>query len=273
MGADKIIGVAVSSISKIGNTPIGNIASIVGQPVSSFTNTYSFEFDGIDEYINCGSFTPMDSATALTVSVWFKSSTYVTNGRLVNVEKHVEIYQSSSVYSNTRGRFYYKLMGAYGNSFKTLGGVLVPPPGTGAGNLVDGNWHHLCFVWDDATTTAVVYEDGVAVITDTSTTGTLNSVSDNLYIGADPAGANAIDGNIDEVSIWDSALSPTDVAAIYNSGAPGDLTSLSPVGWWRMGDDASWGGSDWTLTDQGSGGNNGASINMEEADRKADVPT
>ena len=40
-----------------------------------------------------------------------------------------------------------------------------------------------------------------------------------------------------------------------------------------MGDEASWDGTDWTLTDQGSGGHNIVSDNMEEADRTTDIPS
>jgi len=73
-------------------------------------------------------------------------------------------------------------------------------------------------------------------------------------------------GKLDEVAIWHTALSASDTAALYNSGVPGDLTSLSPNGWWRMGDND--GGSGTTITDQGSGENdatltNGASIVSE----------
>jgi hypothetical protein len=43
-------------------------------------------------------------------------------------------------------------------------------------------------------------------------------------------------GLIDEFSAFDSVLSNTEITAIYNSGVPADISSLSPVGWWRMGD-------------------------------------
>jgi hypothetical protein len=62
-----------------------------------------------------------------------------------------------------------------------------------------------------------VYEDGVAVITDTSTTGTLNSASDIFYIGADPSGANPITGNIANVHIYNRALSLNEILHNYNA--------------------------------------------------------
>ena len=70
-------------------------------------------------------------------------------------------------------------------------------------------------------------------------------------------------GLLDEAAVWDSALTAPNVAAIYNGGTPVDLgedgLDLSPVGWWRMGDND--GGTGTTITDQGSGGNNGTLVN------------
>jgi hypothetical protein len=183
----------------------------VTQPISAS----SWVFDGVDDYIDCGLFTPIDSGSAVTISAWFKSpsGSYSNYGRLVNVEKHVEIYQSAVGAPNTKGRFYYKLMGQYGNSFSTLGGTLA----SGVGDLCDGNWHHLCFVFKGATLNATAYEDGVAVVTGATSKGNLNSATDKLYIGADPAGANPITGNIANVHIYPRALSANEVLHNYNA--------------------------------------------------------
>jgi len=75
--------------------------------------------------------------------------------------------------------------------------------------------------------------------------------------------------NIDEVAIWDTALTDggvsvdgtatagSGVANIYNSGTPSNLTSLSPIGWWLMGDSqtgqSNGGTTPTTITDVGIG--------------------
>jgi len=247
-----------------------NITGTGGTP--SFQNLNSFSFDGIDDYfMGVGGYTSLSSGTAMSVSVWFKSSTYTTLGRLLNIGKHVDIYQNSALYSNTQGTFTYRLRGNFGNSFATLGG------GTnlGVANLVDGQWHHICFTWNGATTTAKVYEDGVLKVTNTSASGTLNSSTTDAYsIGAEANGNRPIDGLIDEAAIWTTELSTTDVATIYNNGAPNNLNDLStpPTTWSRMGDLATWNGATWTMTDV-NGGYTNRSINMVEANRTTDVPT
>ncbi len=248
--------------------------NITGTPSTPpFTNLNSFSFDGIDDYfMGVGGYTELTSGTAMSVSVWFKSSTYTTLGRLLFIGKHVEIYQNSSLYSNTQGTFTYRLRGNYGNSFATLGG------GTnlGVANLVDGQWHHLCFTWDGATTTAKVYEDGVLKVTNTSASGTLNNSTTDAYsIGAEANGNRPIDGLIDEASVWTTELSESDVSAIYNNGEPTDLNNnglTAPTTWSRIGDLATWNGATWTMTDV-NGGYTNRSINMIEANRTTDVPT
>jgi len=204
--------------------------------IGTVDNVYSIEFDGVDDYIDAGLFSALNSKTAVTVSLWFKSSTYSNLGRAIS-NQAIEIYQSASAYSNTQGRFYYRLRGNFGNQFALLGGTSA----SGVGNLVDGNWHHLCVTFDNSTTTAVVYEDGVAVITNTSVTGTLNSASSNLYIGSSGTSTNFINGNIDEVAVFDYALDSDKVQEIYNATSTdvtADLSTLDtpPVAWYRMGD-------------------------------------
>ena len=69
----------------------------------------------------------------------------------------------------------------------------------------------------------------------------------------------AYEGLLDEVATWASPLSSSDISAIYNSGAPAELDSYSPVNWWRMGDND--GGTGTTITDEGSGGDDGTLTN------------
>ena len=53
-------------------------------------------------------------------------------------------------------------------------------------------------------------------------------------------------GKIDDVSIWNIALSSTAVTGVYNSGSGYDLSSNiggALDGWWKMGDPAIWTGT------------------------------
>ena len=77
-------------------------------------------------------------------------------------------------------------------------------------------------------------------------------------------GSFYFNGYIDEVAVWDATLDSNDITDIYNSGIPTDLTKAASyntdrtsnlINYWRMGDNN--GGTGTTITDQGSGGNDG----------------
>jgi len=221
--------------------PFSFFAAAPVVPLELIDNNFAMEFDAASsQYINVDSFSALNSGTAMTISLWFKGSTYITNARLISCAQF-EIYQSSATASNTQGRLYYKPRKNFGNPIVTLGGTSA----SGVGVMVDGNWHHICLTFDNSTTTAIVYEDGVPVITNTSATGPLNSASSNLYIGSSDTSTNFIDGDIDEVAIWNKALELEDVQTIYNAtnDNPGKCANLFTAGlgtdlvfWNRMGD-------------------------------------
>ena len=113
-----------------------------------------------------------------------------------------------------------------------------------------------------------VYLDGVdkgsKSITTNSVTYNATNIGGMLY-----SSDNHFNGKIDEVSVFASALSASNITDIYNSGTPTNLSALSPVGWWRMGDNN--GGTGTTINDEGSGGNNATLVNGPTF--STDVPT
>ena len=90
----------------------------------------------------------------------------------------------------------------------------------------------------------------------------------NFQIGA-KNGSNEFSGNIDEVAVFNSELSQSDVTTIYNSGVPNDISSMSGlVSFWRMGD-----GSVYPTINDEIGSNDGTMTNMSSANFVSDVPT
>ena len=116
----------------------------------------------------------------------------------------------------------------------------------------------------------LLYIDGVLNASNTNGGNTTTSSLD-MRLGSRYTNANYYDGQMDEVAIWDNDQS-ANITSIFNQGVPSSLESLNPISHWRMGEDATWNGTDWTLTDNGIGGNNGTSQNMVLASRTNDVP-
>ena len=86
-----------------------------------------------------------------------------------------------------------------------------------------------------------LFIDGVSVSTTNSHINfgyTASIDPDNFRVGRFVSGTYMRDNaRVDELAIWGSDQS-ANIADIYNSGSPFDLTSLttSPNHWWRMGD-------------------------------------
>ena len=225
-----------------------------------FVNTYSVDFDGVDDYVEAaidgtstGDF-GSGAAKEFTISMWVKLPVVTATDAIfhwadtsTSASTMVMIFiQSSQV------RYY--VGGQWGNS----------PTAT----LSTATWYHVVLTRTASDDTNRIYINGVLESGNSTTSATISNESnaDNVYLMDGYYGNIA--GNVDEFSMFTTALSQADITSIYNSGVPTDLTSLSPYAWWRMGD----GDVFPTITDHGSGGNNGTMTNMVAGDIVADVP-
>jgi hypothetical protein len=190
-----------------------------------FTNTYSLDFDGVDDFVNTG--ITNTGTNDVSISSWIKTT-------------------ETFVYTLTRCAFggtdltfggNYTL-GRLGSGFATPNDTVVRIYNSlGTTKLNDGNWHHIVFTYDYTTKEIKAYTDGSLEVT----------VVNSLFR------SNA-----------------SEITDIYNGGTPTDLSLLAtpPISWWRNGD----GDTYPTITDNGSGGNNGTMTNMDAGDIVTDVP-
>ena len=95
----------------------------------------------------------------------------------------------------------------------------------------------------------------------------------------DSTGQNFFEGNIDEGSVWNKALTSAELLAVYNGGIPvnllsntGDYVSSGDLqGWWRMGDPN--GVLSYpTIPDDSTNSNDGTMTNMTSADIEEETP-
>ena len=94
-------------------------------------------------------------------------------------------------------------------------------------------WYHVAGVYDADTRTLSLYLNGQLVGTDTLE-GTDNAFDNDepLLIGAGDLGGNVrdfFDGSIDEVELFDRALTQAEIQSIFNAGEDGKTISLNVV--------------------------------------------
>ena len=236
-------------------------------------SNYSFDFDGIDDKVDCGTLPHFTtSQTTFSVSFWFKNLT--SNGHAVNI-----------------GNKIYFVMGSNRIECWNLGNVNGRTDTTGI--IFGTTWHNLTYIFDGSGATnedrVKVWIDGVlnpVIYQNTQPTST-TATSVSTLIGSSIFGAY-YNGNVDEVSIFDSVISIGDVWD--GSGEP--TTISGAIAHYKMGEEATF-STNWTVPDQvgsndGTSANmlidarigdspnstsNALSFNMDEVDRETDVPT
>jgi hypothetical protein len=192
-----------------------------------FTNTYSLDFDGVDDYVDTNS-TKFSGASEFSISMWANFSSLSGNNPIVsNWVSGVTNYIVR--YSSTKLQFY----------ISTTGGVAKITEYTFTPTL--GIWYNIICVYNGSN--IIIYINGTQQGTPTAITGTVLANTNNCLIGE--RGTEHFSGIIDEVSYFDKALTPTEITSI--SAAPTDLTDLSPIAWYRMGDNGAYKSPQWLI--------------------------
>jgi hypothetical protein len=197
-----------------------------------YANVYSASFDGTDDYARATLGSQVFSGD-YSISFWINPDSTPSASSLLQLGTSATYADGFRVYRYSGGQAFWR--GEGGSSY-----VLAISTPTAI-----NTWHHLAITRSGSSVT--MYHNGSSIQTGTDShayTSTTFNVSFTTY---------PFDGFQDEVALWDSALSASDITAIYNSGTPDSLASYSPVNWWRMGEND--GGAGTTVTDQGSAGN------------------
>ena len=256
--------------------------SILNVQGSSLFSTNSFTFDGQSDRVICGdsddySFGDGVNDSPFSISAWIKpNSTGVTfpiinkvynNGsqdewelRTLGTDKIRFVLYKNDVL-NRRGRDTTIQTTALQDWCHIVGTY----DGRGGSTAYDGIKIYVNSIRSDATNTSK------------NTYTAMSNKWSTVKIGHHDDFNFWANGLIDEVAIFNTELSQLQVDSIYNGGIPNDLSSLNPISWWRMGENATYdsGTQTWTLANQGSGGNDGTSVTFPAppTEPSTDVPT
>ena len=218
-------------------------------------STRSFNFDGVDDEINCGDVLHNDGQTPMTLSAWVNISTGASHTRIYTIASKKKRRQAP-LYAMRGWDIGFVTSGSQQNRLQfRYTGVDSSPAGIGGITkkaltlpFVDGLWHHVVVTYDgsESATGVKFYVDGIE---DTSTQTTQDTLSGNspndptvdFKIATAPryGGNDFYNGGIDELAIWSTtALTQEQVTALYNGGVPDRIDGATS--WWRMGEDANY---------------------------------
>jgi hypothetical protein len=207
----------------------------------------SFALDGVDDSVRIpvsGPFTLPDVGIGqgLTVEAWINPSRltigpiFEWNNGTGGEGAHLWHSVDSVTAGDGPGNLYGNLVDTSGVSHR------ITSP---AGLLRTNQFNHVALTYDKASGAAVIYYNGVPVITENVGTFTPQTSFD-LHFGRRPTGffsENLFQGLIDEPSIYNRALEAGEIAALYAAGSAGKCSTETNlpcvpslpdmVGWWR----------------------------------------
>ena len=151
--------------------------------------------------------------------------------------------------------------------------------------LTTGSWNHYVFTYDgrklrekfkqQTKNFLEIYVNASLVAQTTNNSGSYTAMENTtaeLRVASSEQNSFYLNGDTDEVALFDIELSSSQITDIYNSGTPTDLTSHAGLeGYWRNGDTA--GTSVYpTIEDYSSNSNDGTMTNMVSGDITTEVP-
>jgi len=225
--------------------------------VVGFTNTRSLAFDGINDQVAYNN-SIGNGFSAITVSAWakFESIDNTYESILSKDGSSQRTWGLARWRSGLGGGVYFMINNGSTTYFSD------PSPATDF-VPVAGEWNHFIGLYNGAE--VKLYVNGnTTPVSNTGATGTINTTTSQVKVGNSDY-SEILHGGVDEVGIWNRALTDSEIEQVYNGGAASDLTSLSPLHWWRFEE-----GSGTTAIDLGSGAVNGT---ITSATYTTDVPT
>lgn len=184
----------------------------------SAQNEYSLQFDGTNDYVDCGVPTGF-SFDDLSVMCWIKTTATPGTYQGVVTKDCSGCPTDFSILAHVQD----------------TGDISFGGDGLGevsGGTINDGVWHHIAGTRDGSTGKLKLYIDGILI--DSSTGGTsMISNSENLQFGRYlPSNPHYYQGQVDEISIWDIELTQNQIQYRMQFCPAGNETGLK--GYWNL---------------------------------------
>ncbi len=178
----------------------------------------AMEFDGTDDYVDCGNDESLNFTDEITITAWVKIDLFGDWDGIVTKGIDQSPY-AMQMWGNGALRF-------SANWGSPSGGI-----GEGTWNtntqMVSGIWVHVAITYDGSTLR--FYIDGAQDSLEVPLNLTFGTVSESLVLGCDfPGGDEYFDGVMDDVRIYDRSLSAAQVQDLVNGISPRWLKAEKP---------------------------------------------
>lgn len=209
-------GSGTSATDSSGNGGTGTLMnspaySFVIPPVG-FSNTHSLSFDGVDDYVTTNSSGAVTSGF-ISLGGWIKTSA-VASQRIISKDD-VNANRDFTIMVSSIGKFQVMMWGQKG---------IISNLDAGVKNIADGQWHHVFATWDGSIIRAYVDGQQDQALPGLSPAGldTVRNTLVNLEVGRaqTATGTDYFNGNLDDLRIYNYALSPSEVADLYAAEPP-----------------------------------------------------
>ena len=202
--------------------------------LAGIANNYSMSFDGSSgEGVIVNNFTELNGVNEFSVSAWVKAASGPQADNYAVILQNDQTYVQFGISQNSTANQLNFLIRNSGNSGY---GILAGPT-----NFFNGSWRHIVCTYDGST--MKFYVDNGTPLTNSYSTTLPTYSNPTLRIGrGNSIYPNLFNGQIDEVGIWDTALTSTQVSEIYNATSANltkDLSTIEPSNlkyWNRLGD-------------------------------------
>jgi hypothetical protein len=162
----------------------------------------ALSFDGANDYVLVADANSLDLSN-MTVTAWVNQKTFASWARIISKQSGTNINYLLLVDASNRLAFYFSVEGAEKRSpFSTA--------------ISQDTWYHVAGVYDKAK--IYLYINGVSQGTPTSQTGTPDTNNNVSTVGCrSDSKANVWNGIIDEVRIYNRALTAEEISDLYNN--------------------------------------------------------
>lgn len=220
----------------------------------------ALDFDGGDDFVTVPDDATLRLSAQGTLEVWVQADLFTT-------ESGSERRLIKKGGSNSNSNSPYQLDLATDQTVHFIIGDGSMAVGYQSVSTLTTGWHHIVVTWDG--TNVLIYIDGVLDASLTQTTAPIASNTEVLELGRTAEGGTSghFDGQLDEVRIWNTVRTDTEIQDNMFEELVGNETGL--VAYYRFDEFADAGNT--TLSDQTANGNDGTLTNMDPANDWVDA--